>query len=365
MVKDINIQKKYSVYREYVIKSSDKLDLNGNKKKKKKRFNIICKNNNVDSAAEALGESRQYVYKYLRHLAYEIKKKNKENNVGAHLSQTPAAPQTQDSSETHVASNTQMSQYIPHDDGYISQKMLNTSDVNILQGLYNNRMFALLVGPTGSGKSHIARHIAYKNKSPYMRVNLNGATVPEDLVGQWIPNSNPDIESKYVWQDGTLTMFMRYGGIFVVDEINMAPADILSLFHSITDDERRLVLTNKDGEVVHAHPDFYLIATMNVGYEGTKPLNLALKDRFRIFQIDYNKTTERKLGISNELIDVADSLRNSESIETPVSTRDLLKFEKDIHIFGKMVAREFFINNFYDYEKSAVQEVLSLKLDRK
>ena len=257
-----------------------------------------------------------------------------------------------------------MASYIPKTDGYISRSIYGSSDVKIMELAYANKDFIIVIGETGSGKTHLVRHVAYKKKVPYFRVNMTGATTPDDLIGQWIPNPNTG-DAKYIWQDGSLTTFMRNGGVFVIDEINMTPADITSMLHSITDDERRLVLTQKDGEVVTAHPDFWLVVTMNPDYEGTRPLNLALKDRFRPINLEYNVTVERKLGVSEKMIEVATSLRKSDEIHTPVSTRDLLKYRDDVKNYGETIARAFFVNNFEAQEIPVVNEVVELQLDGK
>lgn len=271
-----------------------------------------------------------------------------------------------------TADESDLSQYIPSKNGYIPRKIFGTTDVEILKSLYENRNnqtivkhYPLLIGETGSGKTHLARNLAYVLQKPYMRVNMNGATTPEDLVGQYIPNKNPNSKAKYVWQDGVLTKFMRYGGLFVVDEINMCPADILSIMHSVTDDEKRLVLTQKDGEVIHAAKDFFLIATMNPDYEGTKPLNTALKDRFKIMFVDYDKAVEKKLGIDAKMIDIAERLRYSDEIATPVGTRDLIDYQGNLTLFGSEIARAYFINNFEENERPVVKEIIEMVLDGK
>jgi len=248
---------------------------------------------------------------------------------------------------------------------YIPRSMYGTTDVKLLNALYQHKDFVLIIGETGSGKTMLAKHLAFMNKVPYFRQNITGATTPEDFVGQFIPNSDPANPAKYVWCDGQLTRFMRTGGVFVVDEINMATGDILSLFHSIADAERKLVLTQKDGEVIIAHKDFYLIATMNPDYEGTKPLNLAFKDRFRIITLDHSDSVEKKLNIDAKLLDVAEKLRTSEEIQTPVSTRDLVKYRDDNKNYGNQVAKAFFKNNFDSTEQTVVQEVMDLVLDNK
>lgn len=260
-----------------------------------------------------------------------------------------------------------MKGFLPtQDNKYISRNIYGTTDVKLLTEAYNNRNNMLIIGPTGSGKTHLLRHVADSLHIPYFRVNMTGGWTPDDFAGQFIPNQNPGPDSpKYIWKDGTLVEFMKNGGIFVVDEINMAPADILSMLNSVTDDERKLVLTQKDGEVVIAHKDFCFMATMNPDYEGTKPLNLALKDRFRIVYLDYNDNVEKKLGVDSKFLEMTKKLRTSSEITTPVSTRDLIKYRDDRTKYSENIARAFFVNNFDSTEQAVVTEMMEMILDGK
>ena len=286
----------------------------------------------------------------------------KVSKVSKH--RTPTTPKTPVKSNIVVSDD--MKEYIPKTNGYIAGSLYGTTDVKLLTKLYQTRKETLLIGATGCGKTHLARTIAYEQKAPYKRLNLNGCTTPEDLVGQWIPNSEKE-GAKYRWVDGWLTRFMRKGGILVIDEINMANPEILSILHSVTDKGKELILTQKDGEHIVAHKDFWLVATMNPSsdYEGTRELNLALKDRFRIIYMDYNQTTEKKLKIDEKVLKVADALRKSEEIKTPISTRDLLFYQEDKADFGESVARNFFLNKFEDIEKEVVKEVIEMHIDGK
>jgi len=56
--------------------------------------------------------------------------------------------------------------------------------------------------------------------------------------------------------------------------------------HSVLD-HRRMLTNPFTGEVIHAHPDFTVIAAINEGYVGTSPMNEALKNRFISFSIPY------------------------------------------------------------------------------
>lgn len=255
-----------------------------------------------------------------------------------------------------------LSAYIPKSDGkYIPRKVGKTTDIEILKKCYEENINVLLIGATGTGKTHAARHLAYELQVPYMRVNCNGAITPEDLIGQYIPDGN----GGFKWCDGVLTKFIRHGGIFVLDEINAAPAEILFVLHSLLDDERKIVLTQKDGEVVKASDKFMFIATMNPTeeaiYEGTKELNAALKDRFGVvLYYDYDEKIERKIIKSEYVREVLKALRNSEEIETPISTRTGKEYERAIELFGIETANEIFTAKFRKEEREIVKETLTM-----
>jgi MoxR-like ATPase len=221
-------------------------------------------------------------------------------------------------------------------------------------------MNTLLIGDTGTGKTHAIRSLATKLKVPYIRVNLDAMVTVEDLIGEFKPS-----EKGFVWQDGVLTRLVRSGGIFVCDEINAAPPEVLFVLHGLLDDDRQIVLRQKDGEVLKAHPNFWFIATMNPDYEGTKPLNQALYDRFQVtLNYDYDKRTESKLVKSEKLLELAKKFRQmyvKGEIATPCSTRQLIQYEENKKIFGADLANEIFVNRFATEERKPVREALDME----
>ncbi len=230
-------------------------------------------------------------------------------------------------------------------------------DTTILEDAVRNRLNILLTGETGTGKSHVLRLIAYTLGLPYVRVQLYDAISPEDMFGSWIPSA----KGGFTWQDGVLTHFMRHGGMFVADEMNGAKPGMNFVFHSITDHERRMTLTQKDGEVIYAHPDFVFCATMNPEYEGTKPLNKALFDRFGLV-LDYDeenpalkKMFPPELASFKESVDEA--IRAGE-IEGVCSIRGLQQYMRNAELFGKDVAKRILTQKFEGVGKEAVIDIM-------
>lgn len=232
----------------------------------------------------------------------------------------------------------------------------------------------LLKGPTGGGKTALARKYCAMHKRPYRRLSLNGGCTVEDLVGHWVIRSVDGV-AETVWIDGILTQSMRYGWVLVIDEINAASAEILFKLNSVLDDERILILSEKDGEIVDAHPDFRLIATMNpteLGYAGTNEVNEALADRFTThIKIDYNEIVERKIlknmkipkNIISDIMDFTAKIRNAQvnnEILTPFSTRSVMNLARKIQSGDA----NLIIHRFKEGDRTAVLDQLDILIHK-
>lgn len=236
-----------------------------------------------------------------------------------------------------------------------------------------HKMPVLLIGETGTGKTSLVRHIAYETKNAFVRVNHNGGTTIEDLVGRWIIDGS----GKTVWVDGILVQAMKKGWYFLADEINAASAEVNFVYHSLTDDDGRILLAEKGNEVVIPHKDFRFFAAMNppAEYAGTKELNKALMSRFMVVQVDFPAPkTEQKIlmertGIDQDtaerMVRFAGEIRithSKEQIRFVLSTRDLLMWAMMFKVYKKfMLAAEMSIlNKITPDDFDVVKDVLSL-----
>ncbi|MCK4686565.1 MAG: AAA family ATPase [Candidatus Lokiarchaeota archaeon] len=279
---------------------------------------------------------------------------------------------------TEVPINTRASELIPEEDLFLVDKD-NESDIEkILKGIEKNYP-VLLTGPTGCGKTSMVKYLAHKTNNAYRRIQLNGSTGVDNFVGRWLINS----KGTY-WQDGILTEAWRKGEFLLLDELNAALPEILFVLHSIMDGDKALILDEKDGEVVKAHPDFRLFSAINPSedYVGTKELNKALIDRFPIvLKIKYpelkkemaiitahtklkdeTKQTTEDNGIHSKsilyrMVEMANVLRdksgNSE-LGFSCSTRQLIYWGSLIADYGVKKAAEITIVNKADDEDGKV-----------
>lgn len=145
---------------------------------------------------------------------------------------------------------------------------------------------ALLVGETGTGKTTLAKKVAERLGRPFVRVNLDGAITPAELVGRMTLRA-VDGHTQTTFEEGILPRAMKAGAVLLLDEINAALPDTLLALHAVLEDEPRLFIT-ETGEEVLPREGFAVIATMNPtnDYAGTRGLNHALASRFAFLRID-------------------------------------------------------------------------------
>lgn len=231
--------------------------------------------------------------------------------------------------------------FVVADEATEQQYFITDTNINLLEACIDTNSAALLIGETGTGKTTIIREVAKERGKHLVRISVNGSMGVEEILGKWLVNKGTT-----VWQDGVLTMSMREGHWVVMDEINAALPEILFVLHSLLDDERKIILPEKDNEIVAPHADFRFFATMNPPeeYAGTKDMNKALLSRFTaVINVDVlNDVMEVKLLVQKgateatalKLVRLAQKLREhkrKDNIFYFCSTRDLVQC---VHLLG-------------------------------
>ncbi|MGB9675857.1 MAG: AAA family ATPase [Candidatus Bathyarchaeales archaeon] len=154
----------------------------------------------------------------------------------------------------------------------------------IVRALYYFKQCAL-IGPSGTGKTHIVYLVAELCGLPMWEINCGLQTSAYDLFGRYIGLGKEN------WIDGQIVMWCRQGGILYLDEANMMKQDIATRLNPVLDTRGHIVLTEKDNEIVKRHPYGYLVISMNpfsAEFVGTKPLNAALRRRMAVWiNFDY------------------------------------------------------------------------------
>jgi len=212
-----------------------------------------------------------------------------------------------------------------------------------------------LTGPTGSGKSSIIRQIAARLNQSVQAVTAHSRLETPELIGH-----HTLIDGDMVFVDGPLTTAMRYGHLFLLDEIDLLDPATAAGFNGILEGEP-LVIPENGGEVVVPHPDFRFVATGNTAgsgdrngmYQGTIRQNLAFMDRFWICQVGYpdveseQSILEQVAGslpeiVRNSMVEVANSVRSAfmddgsgdvPPLDVTMSTRTLVRWARLTYFF--------------------------------
>ena len=165
---------------------------------------------------------------------------------------------------------------------FYGKEILEMAIAAILQG-----QNLLLTGPKATGKNILAENLAYIFNRPSYNVSFHVNTNSGDLIG-----TDTFIDNEVKLRKGSIYRCAEYGGFGILDEINMAKNDAVSVLHATLDYRRSIDVPGYDK--IDLHPAARFIGTMNYGYAGTKELNEALVSRFLV--IDMPAQTEETLG---------------------------------------------------------------------
>lgn len=192
--------------------------------------------------------------------------------------------------------------------GFVPNYVVQSNEEKVFQAAFKGQIPLVIKGPTGCGKTRFIEHMAYTLELPLVSISCHEDLTGADLVGRFLLK-----DDETVWQDGPLTLAVRYGGICYLDEIVEARKDTTVIIHSLTDD-RRLLYIDKIGEVIRAHPHFMMIMSYNPGYQSiVKNLKESTKQRFASLVFSHpNQDTEARIIQSESGLSSEDSWRLAE-----------------------------------------------------
>jgi len=187
---------------------------------------------------------------------------------------------------------------------------------------FGTKIPLIIKGPTGCGKTRFIEYMAYRLKLPLVTVSCHEDLTAADLVGRYLFK-----DEQTIWQDGPLTLAVRYGGICYLDEIVEARKDTTVIIHSLTDD-RRILYIDKTGEVVRAHRRFMMVLSYNPGYQSiVKDLKHSTKQRFASLAF-----THPPIDVETRILQTETGLAEADSrrlAEMGAKTRQLKGFGLD------------------------------------
>ena len=266
--------------------------------------------------------------------------------------------------ETHP-----LASFVPDDfftEDYIGREIAGLTDLTVLEAAHEMKHNVLLYGPTGSAKTSFVYAYAASKGLPVINVACNGAADIRQLLGGWSPKE----DGGYHFVPGDLVLGIMHGAVILLNEVNFMPPKIAAVLYGLLDRRRTIYLPDAAGSdvptMIKAHPECLIVADYNPGYQGTRPLNEAFKNRFAVkIPWGYDEGVEDELLSSSALLELGTKLR--ERIEagdliTPIPTNALMEFEDFAwnEALGFDFAVENFIAMFAPEEQQVVREVFEI-----
>jgi midasin len=221
----------------------------------------------------------------------------------------------------------------------------------------------LLQGETSVGKTSMITYLAEATGNTCVRVNNHEHTDVQEYLGSYMI----DEDGVFRFHEGILPLAMRSGFWIILDELNLAPTDVLEALNRVLDDNRELFIPETQ-TVIKAHPNFRLFATQNPtgSYGGRKPLSRAFRNRF--VELHFGELPHEELS---EIIEKRGGIARSQSVKLVQVLRELQLMRRNSATFeGKysfLTLRDLFRwstrcsnfvqeQRFYDWEQHFADE---------
>lgn len=251
---------------------------------------------------------------------------------------------------------------------FYGKEILEQAVAGLLQG--EN---LLLSGSKATGKNVLAENLAWIFGRPAYNISFHVNTDSSSLIG-----TDTFVDNEVKLRQGPVYQCAKYGGFGVLDEINMAKNDSVSVLHA-TLDFRRVIEVPGYGKL-DLHPAARFIATMNYGYAGTRELNEALVSRFlvidmppvdeetllKIFKVTFpdgkEKVMEQFAGL---FLDLQLKAFNGEITTRPLDLRGLLAAMKTIRsgLRPALAVKMGITNKTFDiFEKEIIGDVVMTRI---
>jgi len=239
----------------------------------------------------------------------------------------------------------------------------------------------MLVGPTGSGKTHIVGQAARDLKVDFGFISCTAGTTEGQITGRLVPAAGAEREvvdrfeqltgskddggedladhaASAILQAESNAMFKYVstlfvelyegGGIFLFDEMDALDANMVLVINAAISNGKLALPNRPDNPIAKRHPDFVCVAAMNTWgkgadrqYVGRSQLDESTLRRFRFGTIEmgYDENVERQLCPDAVLFDKLITLRRNieaNRMERTVTTAD---FDRGYHHKERLIAK--------------------------
>ncbi|XP_055945739.1 midasin-like isoform X2 [Argiope bruennichi] len=249
-------------------------------------------------------------------------------------------------------------------ENYIFTKTVQRNLHDLARIVSAGRFPVLLQGETSSGKTSLIQYLAKITGNVCLRVNNHEHTDIQEYVGTY----GADASGKLVFREGILVEAMRKGYWIILDELNLAPTEVMEALNRVLDDNRELFISETQ-EVIKAQPGFMIFATQNPPghYGGRKILSRAFRNRF--IELHFNEIPPHELEV---ILEKRCKLSRSHSIKLVAVMHELQMRRRESGVFagkqGFITLRDLFrwgerynhakppVTGFYDWDQHLADE---------
>ena len=197
----------------------------------------------------------------------------------------------------------------------------------------------LLYGDTSTGKTALVKFVSEVLSKCLYRINNHKNTEFSDYVGFYSSDHQNDKNKKVQKNEininlkfvpGTLVKALKDGDFLLLDELNLAPSDILESLNRLLDENKQLYVPELG--LLTPNSSFRLFATQNENYKGRQILSTAFRNRF--VEIFLKQKTE------NELVNILENFLPKKFVIKMLKVYEMLKRNRNIDVL--MSLRELF-----------------------
>lgn len=197
-------------------------------------------------------------------------------------------------------------------------------------------------GPPSVGKTSVIKQLAARLNYPVFEITGHNRLEFQDMIGHHTVR-----DGNMSFQYGPLALAMKYGGLFLINELDLLDPSTATGLNGILDGQT-LCIPENGGELIAPHPMFRFAATGNTNggsdstglYQGTLRMNLALMDRFIICEIGYPKPETEELLLSKTAPGLPEIIRKK-MVEYANEVRRLFMGEADNAFKGNAIEVTF------------------------
>ncbi|MBP9014959.1 MAG: gas vesicle protein GvpN [Candidatus Atribacteria bacterium] len=218
-------------------------------------------------------------------------------------------------------------------------------------------------GPTGTGKTTLALHIAHLINRPVIMIHGDDEFTTSDLVGgehgyrtrrvvdnfiHSVMKAEEDVQRS--WVDNRLTVAVEYGFTLIYDEFTRSRPEANNILLSILQEKMMdLPVARGQENYLKVHPNFVAIFTSNPEeYAGVHRSQDALRDRMITIDLDYfdreteiaitQAKSELSYAEAEKIVDIVRELRTYEECEFKPTIRGCIMIAKSLGILGGAVS---------------------------